>query len=194
VIKKIVSILIVLLVFIASSYSQTEERAPNGPRSVRNKRDELRRRQDVWRTYNSYGDLISEIEYKNDKREGKSIIYYPGGGEKGEKVREECQYFDGKLDGPYTRKYISGQVAIEGNYELKQRVGLWTSYYEDGQVKYEGSYDKGRKVGVWKVYNRKGVLAKSVDYSAPPIPKPSPAKKETPNAKPGGHAPIKKQQ
>lgn len=183
--------MLLLLVIITTTFSQTEEKAPNGPRGVRNKRDELRRRQDVWRTYNSYGDLISEIEYKNDKREGKCIIYYPGGGEKGEKVREESQYFDGKKDGPFARKYISGQVAIEGEYSLKQRTGQWTSYYEDGQIKSEGTYKNGAKVGVWKLYNRKGELVKSTDYSAPPPPKPTPT--QTTNNKKGGHAPIKKQ-
>lgn len=162
---KTIAISLFLSFFVLASYSQTEERAPNGPKKVRNKRDELRRRQEVWRTYNAYGDLISEIEYKNDKKEGKCIIYYPGGGEKGEKVKEEIQYFDGKKDGSYVKKFLSGQTMAEGEYSMGMRIGSWTFYYEDGQVKTEGKYELGKKVGEWKIYNRKGVLTKTFNYS-----------------------------
>lgn len=163
--KKII-ISLFLSFCVSFSFSQTEEPAPNGPRGVKNKRDELRRRQEVWKTYNINGDLISEIEYKNDKREGKCIIYYAGGGEKGEKVKEEIQYFDGKKDGSYVKKYLSGQTAMEGEYNLGLRVGAWTFYYEDGQVKSEGTYILGKKNGEWKTYSRKGILTKTINHSA----------------------------
>lgn len=183
-------ILVILFCCFLASYSQTEERAPFGPRSVRNKRDELRRRQEVWRTYSAYGDLISEIEYKNDKKEGKATIYFPGGGEKGEKIKEEIQYFDGKKDGTYIKKYLSGQTEVEGTFNLKYRVGLWTYYYEDGQTKMEGNYVMGRKDGEWKYYNRKGALTKVVNYSAVAVPPPTAKKK--PETKTTGKPPIKK--
>ena len=159
---KKITICIFLIFCVLASYSQTEERAPNGPRGVKNKRDELRRRQEVWKTYSAFGDLINETEYKNDKKEGKCTIYYPV---EGDKVCEEIQYFDGKKDGTYVKKYISGQVAIEGENNLGLRVGLWTSYYEDGQIKTEGNYILGKKDGEWKTYNRKGVLTKTINYS-----------------------------
>lgn len=172
---------------VSDSYAQTEERAPNGPKKVRNKRDELRRRQEVWRTYSAYGDLISEIEYKNDKKEGKCIIYYAGGGDKGEKVKEEIQFFDGKKDGAYIKKYLSGQTMAEGDYNLGKRNGPWAFYYEDGQVKTEGTYEQGKKIGEWKIYNRKGGLTRTINHSLPPPP--PPAKKAT-DAKQNKHSPI----
>ncbi len=153
------------------SYSQTEERVPFGPRGVKNKRDELNRRQEVWKIYNIYGYLISETEYKNDKKEGKCTVYYPV---EGGKVKEEIQYFDGKKDDAYIKKYISGQTAVEGSFNLGMRIGLWTFYYEDGQTKTTGNYILGKKDGEWKTYNRKGVLTKTINYSivaisAPPV-------------------------
>jgi antitoxin component YwqK of YwqJK toxin-antitoxin module len=184
--KRILSYLIFVFC-VLTSYSQTEEKAPFGPRGVKNKRDELRRRQEVWKTYDGYGDLISEIEYKNDKKEGKSTIYYQGG----EKVKEESQYFDGKKDDAYVRKYVSGQTAIEGTYNLGVKIGLWTSYYEDGQVKMEGNYVNGKKDGEWKIFNRKGVLVKSINFSA--TAPPPPAAKKPVNGKNGTNKPaIKK--
>ena len=192
--KKKIIILFFLFFCVTNFYAQTEERAPNGPRGVKNKRDELRRRQEVWKTYNVNGDLISEIEYKNDKKEGKCTIFYPGGGEVGEKTREESQYFDGKKDGPFIKKYLSGQVSEEGEYNLKLKIGKWTQYYEDGQIKTDGNYVLGKKDGEWKTYNRKGVLTKTTNYSyvAPaPTPKKNDSKKPGVN-KPGANKPVQK--
>jgi antitoxin component YwqK of YwqJK toxin-antitoxin module len=186
--KKLI-ILFILFLCVSGINAQTEERALNGPRNVKNKRDELRRRQEVWRTYNIDGDLISEFEYKNDKKEGKCTTFYPGGGEKGEKIKEETQYFDGKKDGPSIKKYLSGQTAEEGEYNLKLRVGKWAFYYEDGQVKTEGEYIAGKKDGEWKTYNRKGVLTKTINYSNVA---PAPAPKKADSKKPGGNKPAQK--
>jgi antitoxin component YwqK of YwqJK toxin-antitoxin module len=186
---KKLKILFILLCCIATSYSQTEERVPNAPRGVKNKRDELRRRQEVWKVYSNYGDLISETEYKNDKKEGKCTIYYPEGGDTGGKPKEEIQYFDGKKDGPYVKKYLSGQTALEGENNLGVRVGLWTAYYEDGQIKTEGNYVSGKKDGEWKYYNRKGVLTKVVNYTIVVVP---PAAKTKTDTKTKGKPAIKK--
>ena len=185
--KKII-ICFFLVFSVLSSNSQTEERAPNGPRSVKNKRDELRRRQEVWKVYSAYGDLISETEYKNDKKEGKCLIYFPEGGDKGEKLKEEIQYFDGKKDGSYVKKFLSGQTEAEGTFNLGMRDGPWTFYYEDGQVRTEGKYELGKKSGEWKSYNRKGVITKTIDYSrivppAPTVKKKTDTKKTTPTIK-----------
>ena len=188
-VKKKLIILFILFLCVSNFYAQTEERAPNGPRDVKNKRDEMRRRQEVWKTYNVDGDLISEIEYKNDKKEGKCTIFFPGGGDKGEKTKEESQYFDGKRDGPYLKKYLSGQTATEGEYNLQLKIGKWTSYYEDGQVKAEGNYVAGKMDGEWKWYNRKGVLTKTVNFSATA---PPPAPKKTDSKKPAGNKSVQK--
>src|ERR1700747_1862311 len=99
----------VLVFFVSVSFSQTEKIITKEQQEDKNTRDQLNRKQGVWRIYNA-GYLISEIEYKNDKREGKCIIYYPG---QGTKVKEEIQYFDGKKDGAYIKKYLSGQTAVE---------------------------------------------------------------------------------
>jgi antitoxin component YwqK of YwqJK toxin-antitoxin module len=174
-------ILICLLVFLGveTSYSQTEEHPANGPRGVKNVRDQLRRRQGDWSSYNNDGDLLSRIGYVNDKREGLTTIYYQGGGPESDKIKEETYYFGGKKDSISIKKYLSGQTSVEGSFEMGKKDGKWTSYYEDGQIKVEGSYKLGKRDGTWKWYNRKGKLVKTasfangVDSSAP---KPAPAK------------------
>jgi len=156
-----------LFVFFSAytSYSQTEERPANAPRGVKNVRDELRRRQGTWSTYNNEGDLISKVDYVNDKREGLTIIYYPGGGPEPEKSKEETYYFGGKKDSVSIKKFLSGQTNVEGSFDMGLKDGKWVSYYEDGQVKLEGAYVKGKRNGDWKWYNRKGVVTKATTYN-----------------------------
>lgn len=164
-------ILVSLFVFLSvlTTYSQTqnqiEERPANGPRSVKNIRDELHRRQGVWSTYNYDGDLISRVEYVNDKKEGLTTLYYPGGGPEPEKIKEETYYFAGLKDSTSIKKYISGQSIYEGNYEAGKKNGKWIGYYEDGTIKYEGNFLKGKRDGEWKFYNRKGALIRTTNFS-----------------------------
>jgi antitoxin component YwqK of YwqJK toxin-antitoxin module len=160
--KLVISILLIFSVL--TSYSQTEVRPNNAPRGIKNKRDEEGNKQETWRAYNYDGDLMSEIEYKNNKIEGKCITYYGGGGPKGLKIKESAQYFDGKKDGPYQRNYLSGQSAVEGEYSLNKKNGHWTAYYEDGQIKSEGEYIQNNRDGIWKTYTRKGVESSSIVY------------------------------
>lgn len=162
--KNIFICLLVLFASIVATYAQTEERPANAPKGVKNVRDELRRRQGPWSYYNLEGDLLNKTEYVNDKKEGLSIIYYPGGGPNPEKVKEESNYFAGKKDSTCIKKYLSGQTQVEGLYDMGKKDGKWTAYYEDGQIKYEGTYKKGKREGEWKWYSRKGVLVKTVNY------------------------------
>jgi antitoxin component YwqK of YwqJK toxin-antitoxin module len=147
------------------SYAQREELPPNGPRGVVNLRDELNRRQGLWSYYNIHGDLLTTIEYVNDKREGVTTEYYPGGGPEPEKIKEETSYFGGKKDGPHTKMYLEGQASVEGEYLMGRPNGKWTYYYEDGQTEMEGSFVDGLKDGEWKWYDRKGNVLKKVTYS-----------------------------
>jgi antitoxin component YwqK of YwqJK toxin-antitoxin module len=189
--KNILICLMILFAGFSSLYSQTEERPANGPRGVVNVRDELRRRQGPWSFYNGEGDLLNRTEYVNDKKEGLSTVYYPGGGPNPEKIREETYYFAGKKDSISVKKYLSGQLQVEGSYDMGKKDGKWTAYYEDGQIRFEGAYKAGKRDGEWKFYNRKGVLVKStnfvngVDGSSP---KPA-AKGDKKGDKKGGAAP-----
>jgi len=163
--KKLLVCFLFLFLGVSISHSQTEERPANGPKGVKNVRDELNRKQGVWSTYNSNGDLISKVEFVNDKKEGLTTIYYSGGGPEPEKIKEETYYFGGKKDSVFSKKYLSQQTSIEGSYDMGRKEGKWISYYEDGQIKVEGSFVKGKRDGEWKWYNRKGTLIRTASFS-----------------------------
>jgi antitoxin component YwqK of YwqJK toxin-antitoxin module len=163
--KKILISFLFLFLGVSLMHAQTEERPANGPKGVKNVRDELNRKQGVWSTYNTNGDLLKREEYVNDKKEGLTTIYFSGGGPEPEKIREETYYFAGKKDSISTKKYLSQQTSVEGTFDMGKKHGKWTTYYEDGQIKAEGSFIKGNRDGEWKWYNRKGVLIRKTIYS-----------------------------
>ena len=131
--------LLILFLFamplLSKAQSEDKPKYAPGKEKHRNKTDELGQKQGPWRTYNSLGDLISEVEFVNDVRHGKSTRYYPYG-----KVMEEQDYQNGIKEGFYKRYYYSGQVKQEGEYIAGKKEGKWVRYYEDGEAASEGYY------------------------------------------------------
>ncbi len=145
-------ILSILFVIPAWAYSQTEYKPKYSPRKEkhRNKRDELDRKQGLWKHYNYLGTLIQEVEYLDDKRNGIQRLYYGNG-----RVMRETEYLYGIKDGSFKRYSYDG-LATEGEYVEGKKQNQWTNYYSSGQIKNTGFYLKGYKDGIWKYYNRKG--------------------------------------
>ncbi len=118
----------------------------------RNKKDELDRKQGLWKHYNYIGTLTWEVEYLDNRRHGISKRYYGNG-----RIMRETEYQYGFKDGSYKRYDFDG-VITEGEYVLGRKTGHWTNYYSNGQIKNEGVYVNGHKNGAWKYYNSKGKL------------------------------------
>lgn len=147
-------------VFAQDQYCEKPAYAPRKERHL-NCSDALGRRQGVWKSYNYYGYVISEISYKDNKFNGPVVIYYATTG----KTREKSNYFDGKRDGEYTSYFFSGQTNAEGEYDYGKKVGTWTYYYNtSGETRMTGSYVMGKRDGDWKYYNSKGMLLKTVRF------------------------------
>lgn len=58
-------------------------------------------------------------------------------------LREDWQYDNGKLDGPYTLYYRDGTPYIEGHYEQNTLHGTFRAYRPDGTLQTEGIYIHG---------------------------------------------------
>ena len=91
--------------------------------------------------------------------------FYPNG-----QLLSEITYKDGKRDGPCNHYWASvyfwekSQIKSEVNYKQGKQVGLYKSYYENGQLENQGTYkftnsgSYSRKDGVWKTYYNNGQL------------------------------------
>ena len=123
---KILILSLLMIPFIC--FSQTEEKPKYAPgkEKHRNKTDEFGQKQGTWKTFNSYGEIMTEVEYLNDKRQGVSKRYYPYS-----KLMEEQEFQNGIKEGVYKRYYYSGTVKQEGEYIAGKKDGKWTRYFED---------------------------------------------------------------
>jgi antitoxin component YwqK of YwqJK toxin-antitoxin module len=156
-------ILLILLLIPIFGFSQIELKPANRPRGEKHKNimDEMKRKQGLWKYFNSNRELIKEIEYVNNLKEGSCKTYYMGG----KNVKEEMEYLGGMLEGPYVKYFFGGETAIEGTYVNNKKSDAWKWNYESGETKFEGNYKNGKKDGQWKYYNRKGEVIKTVTYN-----------------------------
>ena len=161
-----------------AGYGQTEVKIKHGPRGEKNLLDAEGLPTGPWKEYNQYGELLRSVEYVHGKKEGLTTIYYRS---EEPVVKEEINYFDGIKDGAYSKKFFTGETAIEGEYKMGKKHAKWTYYFDNGEVKKECNYDNGVKDGLWKSFNKKGELKKETTYKAG-VDMSAPAKVDPPKA------------
>lgn len=120
-------------------------------------------KQGLWRFYNRDGQLLREVNYKNDVKHGACIIYYPLTG----KPKEESNFYDGKREEEYKTYYMTGELKCEGSYKDNKKDGLWSTYDRvSGEKRTEGNYKENKKDGEWSYWNSKGQLMSKGKYVA----------------------------
>jgi antitoxin component YwqK of YwqJK toxin-antitoxin module len=83
------------------------------------------------------GQTYMEGAIKDGEREGLWVSFYPGG-----QKWSECEFSNGKGNGPVT------------------------VYYEDGKIRYTGFYSAGIPSGKWIYYDIQGDIVFEKDYEA----------------------------
>lgn len=157
-----------LLLIIETSlvFGQTEERPRYAPFSDkhRNARDELGRKQGLWKYYTLNRVLVLEITFQNDVKHGPFIRHSSSNGV----ITEESNYFDGRRDGEIKKYNYNGTLITEGNYLMGKKTGTWISYYPvNGEKRAQGSYDNnGKQTGNWQYFTSKGNLKAEGGYKS----------------------------
>jgi uncharacterized protein len=100
--------------------------------------------------YYDTGALWKEIQFENNKEEGKGIEYDHSG-------RIISNYI-------FKNGFIYQHERINRYNEVGNKTGIWRELYDDQQIKLEGNYNNGKKNGVFKFYDRKGKLEKLEQY------------------------------
>lgn len=110
-------------------------------------------------TYFQNGKVISTIDYKDGKREGKKYTFYEDG-----KVYEETTFENDIENGIWNMFYPTGKVKITCNYLNGNKDGKITYFYSDGKIETEGFYKNTVQNGFWRYYDHRGAVAKEVYY------------------------------
>ena len=107
--------------------------------------------------FSDSGVLISEIIYKNGKKNGLCKYYFPNGQLESEGI------FEKDLKWGVWKEYNSNGVLItEVNYSNDLKDGLYKNYCM-GFLELEGQFKEDKQVGIWKTYEN-GVLKKQNLY------------------------------
>jgi antitoxin component YwqK of YwqJK toxin-antitoxin module len=101
--------------------------------------------------YYENGKLKSEINYKNEQRDGQDTTWYESG-----KKKSETQYKNGQKDGLDATWYDSGKKKSEIQYKNGQKDGLSTSWNEYGEKVSARHYKNGNIEGLVTLWHRNG--------------------------------------
>ncbi len=108
---------------------------------------------DVRKEYYEDGALWAEMEYKNNVRNGKSIVYYPNGN-----IQQEGFYIDDKEEGLFKEYYETGELKREANLKNGVQDGVLKAYYKDGSLQTIQFFNNGLPDSTFKSFYSNGQL------------------------------------
>lgn len=118
---------------------------------------------------------ITEEDYVDDIRHGKSITYY-----KNDKIHFVYNFIKGKEQGiarefspdglvislfEYKDGYLVSKEFINRRDKLNQKQGIWKEFFDNETLKTECTYRDNRKNGYYKEYSSDGNLIKIIKYN-----------------------------
>ncbi|MBK1972238.1 toxin-antitoxin system YwqK family antitoxin [Campylobacter sp. TTU_617] len=118
------------------------------------------------RTFYDNGQLKTEENYKNGKKDGVRKQYSREG-----QLLEEMNFKDNRGYGNFVRYYNNGNIRAKGkllNFDedgMPEFEGSYNEYYQDGKPALEYNFDnKGKQDGIQKTFNEDGSLESEENY------------------------------
>lgn len=116
-----------------------------------------------------------EIIERYDNGNKKLVVTYVGSGSqeqvinkmsyyKSGKVKEEENYQNNMLNGPYYEYYRNGQISVKTGFSNGLRNGTYTEYYYDGTIWETGRFIEGDYNGEYNTYFASGQLKSKEIY------------------------------
>jgi len=86
---------------------------------------------------------------------------------KSQKIHITQGYASGDLlNGPYTKYFVSGQLAEQGNFEEGLQTGEWKQWYESGQLASIYNFENGILNGNYSLFSPDGLITETGNYKA----------------------------
>lgn len=115
----------------------------------------------VWIMYFPNGNKRSEITWQNNSKNGYAKIYYETG-----EVMEEGDWKGSYWSGAYVMKYPNGNIQHKFNFNAGGKTEGPQEYHnEEGVLTMKGEKKNGKETGTWAYYDDKGKLVKEVTYN-----------------------------
>ena len=108
--------------------------------------------------YDKQGNIITQGEYIEGKKEGEWIVYVGDS-------KDVIEYSDGFMNGWYRSYFPDGDLRYEGKYVDDNPNGEHIWYWENKKLRQQGVYVMGRKNGDWKKWDKEGVLQILISYT-----------------------------
>lgn len=109
--------------------------------------------------FNKENKIIDAIHYKNNVKEGFSLIF----DENTHCLRYLIEYDEGKSDKIIVEFYDEGRIKSFRSADINSNSQKM-SFYENGTVKSIGNTAHGKGNGVWYYFDEKGKLSRKVLY------------------------------
>ena len=103
--------------------------------------------------------LLCEEYYVNNKKQGKSVKYYPD-----KSLLEEVSYSNDVKNGTWIQYYPDGRICLRANYTDGRLEGRFEVFHANGSPQYLGQYKDDAREGTWILYNEDGSVKHEIDY------------------------------
>ncbi len=120
----------------------------------------------TWVNFTPAGKLSTKEEFKNDKLNGVTYVYFVSEDIKSVQpvVATKKTYKDGILHGDYLEYFINGKAKIKGKYVNNRQDGAWEEFHLNGKRAITYRYDNGKKHGYQIAYDESGKRLAEVFY------------------------------
>lgn len=82
----------------------------------------------LYTRYYGNGNKLSEVEYRENQRNGAAQSWYEDG-----RLKEEYSYRNGLREGAYISWYPNGRLESKGQYSAGDKTGTWDYYHASGR-------------------------------------------------------------
>ncbi len=119
----------------------------------------------TWWFFNEKRQVLRQENYKFDKLDGESIVYFPADPQKEKVLKSEVTHYkNGFYHGEWTQYFKNGKIKAHGVYKNGYFDGQVKWYYPSGKVQTSGWYKHNVRNGYWKIFDPEGDIESKTYY------------------------------
>jgi antitoxin component YwqK of YwqJK toxin-antitoxin module len=105
------------------------------------------------------GDTLRITPYESDKRTGRVLSFYPGGG-----IEQESTYTNNQINGEVISYYPDGEIKGNTTFTNSKPNGLSIDFHPSGIVSAKRKFLDGKIEGLYEEFDEDGKLIAAINY------------------------------